>query len=87
MSPQLSLQQQFAWMQQGQQQPGQMRSKHTSSSDAASSSDAGAVDSEFSATSDGIAKWFCSSELMGAQQGLPPIPKHATMLKLEDIEH
>lgn len=33
-----------------------------------------------------ITKWFCGAEL-GQQGGLPQVPKHAAILKLEDIEN
>ncbi|XP_067929720.1 uncharacterized protein [Watersipora subatra] len=37
------------------------------------------------AGADHITKWFCGAELASQQQ--VPLPKHANMLKLEDVEH
>ena len=37
------------------------------------------------AGADHITKWFCAAELASQQQ--VPLPKHANMLKLEDVEH
>ena len=65
------MQQQLAFIQQQQQQP------------AMNSIDVGLRQDKSSA--DSITKWFCGAELAG-QPGIP-LPKHANMLTLEDIEH